>query len=649
MELLKVKIENFKCIEDSTEFNIDDITCLLGKNEAGKSAILQALYKLNPVQDDEADFEQEEFPRRHLARYRVGKQNESVNVLTTTWKFEGEDVDYVNEKIGIDCVSPQEIIIKKGYDNVLYIDVDYNEKIVVEKIMSEAKLDDQEREKLKACDSIKTLREELGVPGTPNTPGWQELNQRLQKKFPKGFERLFLDLVKQRLPKFLYFTDYDCLPGRMSINSLQVKKQQNKLEMEDKIFLALLSLASSTPESIINIKESEKLIMELETISNLLTEEIFEYWTQNKHLDVDFRCDPGLPGDPPPFNSGFVFSTRIKNRRHRVTVNFDERSTGFIWFFSFLIWFSQIKNEYDNNVILLLDEPGLSLHGTAQRDLLRYFEEKLRPYYQLIYTTHSPFMLDPTHIFSIRTIEDVVEKRGGREEIKGTKVSQRILSREPDTILPIQGIAGFEIAQTMFVGPYVLVVEGPSEAGYINWFSRQLIEKKRDGLDIRWAICPAESASKVSSFVSLFKGRGLKIAVLMDFHKGEKKNVTRLENSGLLDPGYLLKTTDFVDGSEADIEDLVGWKVMTQLVNRALGLRKKHKLPLDRPEGTQQRVMKEIDDLCRILPSPYPELNHFTPVEELLALDKEEISELEGLDSALDRFERLFKKFNALI
>ena len=54
MKLLSATIENFKCIEDSTEFSLDQVTCLVGKNEAGKTALLEALYKLNPVESEMA-------------------------------------------------------------------------------------------------------------------------------------------------------------------------------------------------------------------------------------------------------------------------------------------------------------------------------------------------------------------------------------------------------------------------------------------------------------------------------------------------------------------------------------------------------------------------------------------------------------------
>lgn len=84
-----------------------------------------------------------------------------------------------------------------------------------------------------------------------------------------------------------------------------------------------------------------------------------------------------------------------------VTTELATRSRGFVWFFSFLAWYGDVQRE-KQNVIILLDEPGTSLHGKAQADLLRYFEEELVPNHQLIYTTHSPFMVDSTRFDRVR-------------------------------------------------------------------------------------------------------------------------------------------------------------------------------------------------------------------------------------------------------
>ncbi len=304
------------------------------------------------------------------------------------------------------------------------------------------------------------------------------------------------------------------------------RKNENDLEFEDKIFLSLLEMTSTGINEIESIDQLEKLVMELESVEASLTDEIKRYWSQNQHLEVRFRYDQAKPNDPPPLNQGYIFNIRIDNTRHRATVSFDERSHGFIWFFSFLVWLSQVKKHYGEDLIILLDEPGLPLHGRAQQDLIKYINERLRPYHQVIYSAHSPFLIDIENIFSLRSVEDVVKQTTKNgvlvEEILGTKVGQKILSRDSDTIFPLQGVLGFDIAQTLFVGPYVLVVEGPTERAVFEWFSRQLAKNGREALDLRWAICPAESASKITSFVTLFSGRGLKIAVFADFHESQK-------------------------------------------------------------------------------------------------------------------------------
>jgi predicted ATP-dependent endonuclease of OLD family len=348
------------------------------------------------------------------------------------------------QEIGVNPFKSNEIEISKGYDNTKHWSVVLNQKDLIKRYLKEAELETEERKGLSSFETIQELSTELEEK-EDLTSGANQLLKKLQEEFPNGFDKRIYALLSERLPNFVFFREYDKLPGRISIDDLIKRQKENSLKFGDKIFLALLNLANSSPEEINEIGQSEQLIMELEAISNRLTEEIFEYWSQNRHLDVQFRFDAARPNDPVPFNSGYVFSTRILNQRHKATVNFDERSSGFIWFFSFLIWFSQIKKNYGENVFILLDEPGLSLHGTAQNDLLRYINEKLRPNYQVIYTTHSPFMLDPVNVFSIRTVEDVVIKENGNEKILGTKVGQKILSRDKDTLLPLQGIAGFDI------------------------------------------------------------------------------------------------------------------------------------------------------------------------------------------------------------
>jgi hypothetical protein len=262
-------------------------------------------------------------------------------------------------------------------------------------------------------------------------------------------------------------------------------------------------------------------------------------------------------------------------------------------------------------------------------------------------------MIDVEHIFSLRAVEDVVREihvnGKSREKILGTKVSEEILSTDKDTLFPLQGVLGFDIAQTLFVGPYVLVVEGPSEFSLLHWFSRQLILREREGLDIRWSICPAEGADKVTSFITLFRGRGLKIAALVDYHQGQKGKIDRLEKSGILQPEHMLKTTTYAEQNEADVEDLLGRELYVEIVNGAMALRDSDKIPEKKPADAPERVVKEVEQHCALLSTGYPEFTHYTAVQYLLNLPDEDAKDLNGLKNALAVFEKLFHDINELI
>mgnify|MGYP002039314427 FL=1 len=100
-----------------------------------------------------------------------------------------------------------------------------------------------------------------------------------------------------------------------------------------------------------------------------------------------------------------------------------ERSAGFVWFFSFLSQFKQMRKR-NPGAIILLDEPGLTLHGKAQADLLRYIIERLLPDHQVIYSTHSPFMVPADRLADVRVVEDVVTyDQRRRPTVKGTQLS----------------------------------------------------------------------------------------------------------------------------------------------------------------------------------------------------------------------------------
>jgi hypothetical protein len=103
--------------------------------------------------------------------------------------------------------------------------------------------------------------------------------------------------------------------GKVSLNDLKVREKNNTLEQPHRIFQALLQLVGTNAEGLDSMGKFEELIAELEAISSRLSEEIFEYWSQNKYLQVDFHFAAARSQDPAPYNTGFVFHTRIKNTR----------------------------------------------------------------------------------------------------------------------------------------------------------------------------------------------------------------------------------------------------------------------------------------------------------------------------------------------
>jgi predicted ATPase len=646
VKLRRARISNFKSVLDSEWFTLDQLTCLVGKNESGKTAILEGLEKLRSVRPERQDLKSTEYPRINWSEYE--ESDEVDTAIETEWELEAEELAYLQGIAGSeDLITATTIGLSKDYANKLTWRWPFDIATVAEHAVASSSLSEPEKAALKRETTTELLNQlkEIAEPSQRQTALLADLTAR----WPQGgVQPTAASYFKGRIPQFVYYSNYDRLPGRVSLNQLIEAQQAGTLEsvQGSRVFLALLSMVGSTAEQINSISTSEELISKLEAVQNRLSRQIFAYWSQNKHLKVRFRFDEASPGDPAPFNAGKIFQTRIENTRHEATIRLDERSTGFIWFFSFLVWFSEVQKEFGNNLIVLLDEPGLTLHARAQADLLRYMKEKLVPNYQVIYTTHSPFMIDSSDLTSCRTVEDA---SGPDTEVLGTKVGDQILSTDRDTLFPLQAALGYDITQTLFVGEHCLLVEGPSDLLYIQWASDALRQLGRTHLDPRWTVTPCGGITKIPSFMSLFGGSRLHVAVLTDFADGEKQKVRNIRDSGLLKDGHVLTAEAYAGSgaSEADTEDIVGRPLYIKLVNRAYDLKTTNRLPDAKPAGAPNRVILEVEDHFRALPATVPEFDHFTPSRFLI----EHPTDFSGsaVDAALDNFERLFVDANSLL
>ncbi|MGE6277723.1 ATP-dependent nuclease [Aeromonas media] len=651
MKLAKVQVTNFRSVEDSEIFDIGDLTCLVGKNEAGKTAILKAIHGAGPL-DQFAYDRTRDYPRRYLSKFDERHPNGQSPVAKTWWSLEEADIAEVEELLGEGVFLKTEIEItsyigRKG--NIWNIPLD--EKKCIANLEIRYGLNSKEKTALRSAETTKAALEILkGQAERSAVQG--ALMQALAKFRDSSAILAAIDVLMECKPQFFYTSHFERMSGEISLHKLVSDKQNNNVSIGDQIFLDFLEYAGTTIEELQEATKYEELVAQCEGASNDITDEIFEFWSQNEALSVKIELNQGRAEDPAPFNSGTVAKVRIENKHHRASVPLSERSAGFVWFFSFLSQFKQLKQN-TGKAIILLDEPGLTLHGKAQSDLLRYIENRILPEHQVIYTTHSPFMVPAQRLADVRVVEDVVDYRDPRRPVvKGTKVSADVLSVDKDTLFPLQAHLGYEITQSLFVGKHCLLVEGPSDVVYLQVVSRALQLRGRIGLDNRWTICPTGGLDKVMSFASLFTGNNLNIAVLCDYGSGDKAKVERLRKSQILKTGRVLTTTDFTGKTESDIEDFFDTAFFCDLVSKAMGLSGEHVITTEKTEAKAQetpRLVKQVEAVCKTLPADSPEFGHYLPAEFLLRHPELMDGDSLEITRSLEKFESVFMEVNQFL
>lgn len=652
MKLIKAHATNYRNIIDSNPVDIDQSTCLVGKNEAGKTAFLKAL---EGIRSTAPEFKQygktENYPRRYLADYEARHDGEEAVVMDTTWELSDEDIAAVEAEIGEGTVTGRTFTISKTYESdTSSWTLPIHDAKALDNLVKRFALNKDERAPLAAAQDTAQAAAALAKVAEP-TPRQTEMLNAINA-FRKQSARLkALDILNARTPKFMYFSHYDRMAGELAINKLAEDKQNGTIASGDRVFLDFLEYAGTTLDELVASTRFEELNAKCEAAALRITDQIFEYWTQNDDLKIKVVLSEGKAGDPPPFNSGPVARARVENGLHGVTVPFSERSAGFIWFFSFLVKFAQIKKSH-GNVILLLDEPGLTLHGTAQKDLLRYFAEQIAPHHQLIFSTHSPFMVPADALNTVRTVEDVVtrDKRDRRVSI-GTKIRPDVLTTDPQTNFPIFGAMGFEVTQTLVIGRNTLLVEGPSDILYLQAASAALKAAGRHHLDPGWAICPSGGIDKVLPFVRLFYGNKLNVVVLTDYERGQKRKMEDLLKAKLLEEERIILATEIAGKEEADIEDFLAPAFFVELINRTYGLKGGQELTVEKLDAADptSRLVKKAEAYFRVLPADAPEFSHFDPSLYLLQHPELWESGGEAVEETLARFQTVFERIAKFI
>ena len=653
MILHAVRVQNFKCINDSTRFKVDEkVTYLVGKNESGKTTLLQAISKLNPIALDAADFNILEYPRSRMLAYQQRAESQPDGVLTTTWSLSQEDVADLEEILGPAAREIGNVEISKGYSNETVWKLEVDEQAVVQHLIAANELDREEQRAVVGAQTVQELHGRLSGLETRTDRQYALLVSVISNFQDYSVNLTARSRLQGRLPKIAHFTEYMRMPGQLSINDLKWRQENDALEDGHRVFLALLDMIDRRVDDLEQIEQHEILTAELEGASNRLTREFFNYWTQDQNLRVQFSLQRGLPGDPAPFNEGWVIRTRIQDPSQGHSTNFDERSAGFVWFFSFLVWFSQIRRQYGEHLIVLLDDPGLSLHARAQSDLLRYIEERLATSYQVMLTTHSPFMIDASKLSRARTVEKVATETVTSQLQTpdaglGTKVGDEVLSSDRDTLFPLQAALAYEISQPLFAGENSLLVEGPSEILYFQWFKRKLASLGRTSLDDRWVITPSGGIDKIATFLALFAPGQLRIAVVIGASSGAKGREADQRSSGLLRQGRVVSMDAYAAKGETGIEGVIGRRAYIELVQLTYSLSPEIMKPLGKPGKEPVPLVREIDQFFNTLPQPIAKFDQYRPAEYLIQQSMQ--FDLPDMGRALDGFESLFRDLNKML
>jgi len=637
MKLKRVIIHKYKCIENPQKFEVeDDITILVGMNESGKTAILEVIAKTNYFQED-STFKfnlTRDYPRKE--KKQVDKSGTDPIAITCEYEIDDELKREIENDIGKNLITGNSFSISTRYSNTitwkgLRVDLSKFISYKTKKLgISSKTLHDK-------LSQITNYDEFHAVISEYKDEKYIEALKELEKYFSNEWkwdnpveEYVARQYLKPTLPKFLYYDEYYSLPSRISIE----KMQNGDIEDEEmKTAKALFELADINIDELINADNFEDFISELEATEAAITDILFKYWKTNRNLNIEFKIDK-VEKTIDSNNRRIVehiLDIRVKNQRARVSLPLKNRSKGFNWFFSFLVWFKKIQEDNTSSYILLLDEPGLNLHASAQRDLLEFIDD-LTDNYQIIYTTHSPFMIPSEKLHRIRTI---------LETEKGSKISDSLQEKDPNTLFPLQAALGYDIAQNLFISKKNILVEGVSDLIFLQILSSILESKGRENLRTDITIVPVGGLDKVSTFISLLRGSELEIVCLLDsfFDSKGKQKVDDLVKQKIIKDRNIRFYHEFIDNmKKADLEDLFEKDEYLKLFNQAF--KEYENIKIEDLNPDIKNIIIQINQHLGI-----ERFNHYRAANELSKLSNKE----DFFSSAtLNRFEVMFREINRL-
>ena len=614
MKLKRYIVFDFRSVKNSGWVDCDDVTTLVGVNESGKSNMLLALWKLNPVRDGKIDI-LHDMPVDKLGEMRNHAEN--TKFITAEFNLESKDINILSEK----------------YD----LNDSFNEKNVP--TLEVSRFYDGKYTMLlnkKSIDEYSLL---------------DKSNENKETEVDLGKDLLSM------MPKFVYYSNYGNLSSRIylphavewlkgnSVSGIEKNDEQIRtirilfdfvnlspeeiLESgRDAIDLANLGnhymINSPTKEQIAKSEdEKEKRSILLQSASNKLTRSFKDWWKQGNYK-FRFMAD------------GDYFTILVSDEKRPAEVDLRLRSTGLQWFLSFYLTFLVESEEAHENAILLLDEAGLTLHPLAQKDLVHFFN-RLASKNQLINTTHSPFIVDTDNMDRCKV---VYVNEDGHTEVSSDL--RKNIKNNLSSVYAVHAALGLGVSDVLLQGCQMVVVEGVSDQYYLNAIKNYLISDKeiRPNKDI--IFIPSGGVKNIASISSLIGGKNSDIPyIIIDSDKSGEDLKNKISN-GLYknSKDKILEIKDITGMAYSEVEDLFPYSLFEKPL---LKLFKVADEDFDEEYDSSKPIVDQIEEFARnneiVLTSGWKvELAKAVKIQmqkNKPCVDKE----------TLDNWKELFKKF----
>lgn len=637
MILTQYKVTNFKSVKDSGWITCSDVTTLVGVNEAGKSNLLLALWKLNPATGGEIDVIHDA-PVNQLTEIR--KNLASTTFITACFELDSDDMQTISSELGYEITEIESVKVTRYYDGHYLCEYPNGLPSIVPNendFDTESNMDEQPNETAETSEAMPYV-----------------LN-----------EKALTDAVINHLPKFVYYSNYGNLSTRLylphvntwlkggnvagitrnedQIRTMSVLFKFVKLEPDEIIELGLdpkemaarrqgYNMRYSHDPSAADIKQAEEAketrTILLQSAGAKLTTEFADWWKQGEYK-FRFSAD------------GDYLTIWVSDTKRPAEVDLSLRSTGLQWFLSFfLVFLVESKNKH-KDAILLLDEAGLTLHPRAQKDLCKFFNE-LSSNNQIIHTTHSPFIVDTNNIDRCKVV--YVDKEGYTVASSNLRESDDKLNEQ--SIYAVHAALGLSVSDILFQGCKPIIVEGASDQIYLSAMKQALIAAKKFASKEECIFVPSGGVRGIPGVVSLLGGKqGELPLIIVDSDKSGKDCKSRL-SAGLYkdDKKSIIEIGDFLskDIENAEVEDLIPYVFLSKGINKLFSQVDEDDEQFDDIYDEGRPIVPQIEEYAK---AHSIELDKKGWKVELAKSAKARIIKSKDIGDAVAIWEKLFKKF----